>query len=187
VAAAAGLFAERGYDGASVTAIAAAADVAPETVYARVGTKRRLLAGLVARAVRGGDEPVLDQEGPLRIAASGDQREQLRLFVADIVPRIERVAPLFAVVRGAAATDPEIGALLDRMQETRLANIATFVDALLANGPLRCDRDTATRTVWALASPDMHRLLVREGGWSGARLREWLAGGLAAMLLPPPM
>src|SRR5690348_3141604 len=75
------LFAEVGFERASVTAIAEAAAVSPETIYARFGNKRTLLGELVRRAVRGDDAaPVLEQSGPRAVAASSDQHEQIRLF-----------------------------------------------------------------------------------------------------------
>ena len=59
------LFEKRGYEGASIAAIAAAAGVSQETIYARFGNKRALLGELVARAVRGADpRPVRQQTAP---------------------------------------------------------------------------------------------------------------------------
>src|SRR4051794_4454653 len=75
------LSAGRGYEGASIAAVAEQAAVSQETIYARFGNKRTLLGELVARAVRGQDPaPVPEQAGPRAIAAVTDQREQLRLF-----------------------------------------------------------------------------------------------------------
>ncbi len=56
-----------------------------------------MLGELVRRAVRGEDPaPVPEQLGPRAIMAASDQREQLRLFAADIVLRLERAAPPMA-------------------------------------------------------------------------------------------
>ena len=54
----------------------------------------------------------LEQEGPRRLAAATDQREQLRLFAADVVLRLERAAPLVAIVSGASRSEPELAELL---------------------------------------------------------------------------
>src|SRR5437879_171505 len=90
LAAAERVFVEYGFAAATVTVIAAEADVSPETVYARFGNKLALLVELVGRAARGTDtSPILEQEGPRAVAAETDQREQLRLFAADVVLRLE--------------------------------------------------------------------------------------------------
>ncbi len=178
------LFEERGYEGASIAAIAAAAGVSEETIYARFGSKRALLGELVARAVRGADpRPVPEQAGPRSLAAASDQREQLRLFAADIAERLERAAPLVAVV-GAARAEPELAELLDRLHGERLRNLRVVVDSLLSNGPLRLPEKEALETIWALTSPELHQLLARVRGWSRSRYRAWLADSLAALLLP---
>ncbi len=184
LAAASRLFAERGFGGATITAIADAADVAPETVYATFGNKRALLGELVRRAVRGRDEaPVPEQAGPAAIAAITDRREQLRLFASDIVVRLERVGPLLEVLTTAARTDAELAQLLARIHAERRANLATFVAALAANGALRLEQEEALDTVWALASPELHRLVTGVRGWTRKRYCDWLAGTLAALLL----
>ena len=183
--AAAGVFRERGYDRATIASIAAAADVAEETVYAHFGTKRALLGELVQRAVRGSDpRPPPEQDAPRRLAATGDQRAQLQLFAADIVQRLERAAPLVAVVAAAAPGEPELAELLATLHATRLRNLRTLVNALAANGPLRLSRDAATETVWALASPELYQLLTAVEGWTHRRYTRWLAESLGALLLP---
>ena len=141
LAAAAELFEERGYQGTSIAAVAAQARVSPETVYAHFGNKRALLGELVRRAVRGDETvPVPEQKGPRAIAAATDQHEQLRIFAADIVPRLERAAPLVAVVAGASRSDPELAQLLTTLHTDRLKNLRTLTRALAANGPLRLER-----------------------------------------------
>ena len=183
--AAATLFQERGYEGASIAAIASGAGVAAETVYAGFGTKRALLGALVARAVRGDDaKPVTEQEGPRALAALTDQREQLRLFSADITRRLERAAPLVAVVSGAARAEPELANLLANLHAERRRNLRVLVDALAANGPLRLPAGEALETVWALTSPELHQLLVHVRGWKRRRYADWLAESLARLLLP---
>ena len=182
--AAAAVFGERGYERASVAAIAAEAGVAEETVYGHFKNKRTLLGELVQRAVRGADpRPVPEQDAPRRLAAVADQREALRLFAADIVQRLDRAAPLVTLVGEAARGEPEMAELHDQLHAHRLRNLRVLVDALATSSPLRLSRDAATETVWALTSPELHQLLTRGRGWSARRYRTWLADSLAALLL----
>jgi AcrR family transcriptional regulator len=178
------LFRERGYVGTSMAAVAVEAGVSPETVYGHFGSKRVLLGELFRRAVRGADPaPVPEQEVPRRLAAMTDQREQLRLFAADITPRLERGAPLVAVLAAAAQSDPELAELLTRLHADRRRNLRVLVDALAAGGALRLPVDDALDTVWALTSPELQQLLVRERGWTRQRYEEWLVASLAGLLL----
>jgi AcrR family transcriptional regulator len=180
------VFGRRGYERASVAAIAVEAGVAEETIYAHFRNKRTLLGELVQRAVRGDDpRPVPEQEAPRALAAASDQREQLRIFAADIVKRLERAAPVVALVREAARAEPDLADLLERLHAHRLRNLGTLVDALAANGPLLLPPAAATETVWALTSPELHQLLVQQRGWSRRRYTGWLARSLDALLLPP--
>jgi AcrR family transcriptional regulator len=178
------VFVERGFDATSVAVIAEAAAVSPETIYARFGTKRALLTELVARAARGPDgAPILEQAGARAVAEASDPREQLRIFADDIGRRLERASPLVAVVAAAALGDPELGALLERIHAARRTNLAALVRLLEANGPLALGTDAATELVWALTSPELHRLLTHVRGWGRRRYCAWLVEALTAALL----
>src|SRR4051794_7364651 len=165
--AAANLFAQRGFESATIAAIAAEAGVSAETVYAGFRNKRTLLGELIRRAVRGAERsPVPQQAGPRALVAETDQREQLRLFAGDVSLRLERVGPLVEVLTAAALSEPELAGLLAKINSERLENLRTLVAALSANGSLRLEPETALDTVWALASPDLHRLLTQTRSWS---------------------
>jgi AcrR family transcriptional regulator len=182
------VFRRSGYERASISAIAAEAGVADETVYAHFKNKRTLLGELVQRAVRGGDRrPVPEQAGPRALVDEADQRAQIRLFTADVVRRLERAAPLVVLVGAAAAGEPELTELLQALHAHRYRNLRALVDALAANGPLRVSRDAASETVWVLTSPELHQLLVRQRGWSRRRYTSWLTQSLDALLLTPHM
>jgi AcrR family transcriptional regulator len=178
------LFEERGWEGTSIAAISNEAGVSQETVYTRFQNKRTLLGELVRIAVRGDDpRPIPEQEGPRALATAEDQREQLRLFAADIVLRLERAAPLVAAVASASRSEPELAELLADLHAHRMKNLRVLVEALAGNGPLRLPHDQALETVWALTSPEMHQLLTRVGAWTRERYCSWLADTLAQLLL----
>jgi AcrR family transcriptional regulator len=181
---AAALFVANGFAGTTIAAVAAGAGTAAETVYAAFGSKVALLEALVRAAARGEDgDEILEQEGPRRLAASGDQREQLRIFAKDVTDRLERVGPLLRVLSQAAAGEPALAEAHHRVQAARLRNLRTIPEALRRNGPLRMDPEDAAETIWALASPDVHGMLTDGRGWSRERYTAWLADVLAAALL----
>lgn len=42
---------------------------------------------------------------------------------------------------------------------------------------------SAVETLWAISSPEVYRLLVRERGWSPGRYETWLANSAISLLL----
>src|SRR5437764_644034 len=80
VEAAGALFAERGYGGTTIEAVAAQADVAVETVYARFKNKRNLLGAYLDVAIVGDADavPLLDRDELQQVRRTTDQRERLR-------------------------------------------------------------------------------------------------------------
>src|SRR5262245_18708906 len=104
------LFIAHGYAGATIDAIAHTAGVAPETIFATFGNKRTMLAAVMDVAVAGDDKPVplLKRRGPQEVLQQSEPAQLLQLFAADISNILERVAPLFVVMRVAAKTEPEI-------------------------------------------------------------------------------
>ena len=182
------VFAERGYASATIEAIASEAGVAVDTVYAGFGSKRGLLSALMDARVGGDDEPVdlLERSGPQAVRREPDQRRQVQAFAKDITSIIERARPVDDIMRGAAAVDSEIAALRARIQEQRFQNMLKFVSWIEANGPLGggMSREPAAAIVWSLTSPEMHRLLRVDRGWTVERYTGWLADTLTLTLLP---
>jgi AcrR family transcriptional regulator len=182
------LFISRGYAGATMEAIADAAGVAVETVYAAFGSKRAILAQVLQAAV-GGDEqpiPILEREGPRSVQQDTDQRRQIEGFARDMYEIMSRAAPVFEVMRAAAKTEPDIAGLMGSILEGRLEGMTAFVRALMKNGPLREGLTVAkaAETVWAVSSAEVFTLLVVERGWSEAEYKRWLADALGQLLLP---
>ena len=180
------VFVEQGYGGATITAIAAAAGVSAETVYAAFRNKRTVLTEVIQRAARGDEAtPILEQPGARSVAAEPDPRGKLRIFATDISGRVARVAPLTGVLGAAAAEEPELEELRSEMHERRRDNMRRFAGMLEETGMLRTDVESATETIWALASPELYGLLSGPGGWTPERYERWLADSLAALLLRP--
>jgi AcrR family transcriptional regulator len=182
------LFTERGYTGATIEAIAQAAEVAPETIYAVFGNKRALLARLIDISVGGDDEPIpiLQRPGPRAVMQEPDPHRQLQGFAQDIASILERVAPIFEIMRLAAKTEPDIAALLQALLKERFQNMTIFVQRLSDRGPLRVGLDVtqAAEIVWTLTSPEVFQLLTTDRGWSKAQYSQWLADTLTRLLLP---
>lgn len=185
VAAAAELFLAEGYARTTIKAIADRAEVAADTVYATFGAKIRVLTAVIdSRLAPAGEPNVTERPETVAIRTETDQRRQIALFADDITTVIQRVGPVFEILRTAAAIEPEAAAVYEEMNGYRLSNMRRFVEWIAANGPLRVGLDEAAETLWALASPDTARLLLEGRRWSPERYARWVEHLLAATLLP---
>jgi AcrR family transcriptional regulator len=181
------LFGARGYVATTMEAIAREAGVATDTVYTTFRNKAGVLHSLIDLRVGGDSLPValLDREAPQAMRAEKDQKRQVAGFAADVSAIIERARPVDDIMRGAATVDSEIAGLRKELQQQRYENMRHVVSWLRANGPLRGEigEADAAAIVWTLTSPEVHRLLREERGWSAARYQEWLAETLDRALL----
>jgi len=181
------LFAERGYPSSTVDAIAGAASVAVDTVYAAFGSKRGVLQALLDVRVGGDDARIdlLERPGPKAVQRNPDQKAQLAAFTAGIGVIMERVGPVDDIIRGAAAVDSEIAAFRSQAQAERYRSMRQMVSWLGANGPLRSDMslDEAAAILWTLTSPEVHRLLRVERGWTVEKYTDWLFETLSRTML----
>lgn len=184
VDAAADLFISEGYGRTTVRAIAERAGVAPDTVYATFGSKVRVLTAVVdARLAPSGAENVMDRPEALAVRDEPDPRLRLRRFAQDIAAVSTRVRPIYEVLRTAAAAEPDVREVFAEMEAHRLANMRRLAGWLAQGGALRVDEGRAAEVVWALASPDVARMLCDVRGWTEAEHAAWLESTLAAALL----
>ena len=181
------LFIGHGYLATTIEAIAAEAAVAVQTVSFVFGTKRALLAEVLDVATAGDEAPVPILERPWVDEArrETDPRRAVRLIAHHGCRIVARLAPVYEVVHGAAASDPDIAALLQRDKQRRLDNQVELVRMLDDKGALAPGRDVrwAADVLFALLSHEMHQLLVVDRGWSLDAWAHWLADALIAQLL----
>ncbi|HEX2622359.1 MAG TPA: TetR/AcrR family transcriptional regulator [Phototrophicaceae bacterium] len=186
--AARGLFIQRGYAGATIEAIAEAAGVATETVYTIFGSKRKILMHLFDTSLGGDDAPVgiLERPDPQAMFQEKDQIRQLQMFARGIATIMERVAPVFEIMRIAAKTEPDIDGLLQHILKERWQNLELVMQRVAVNGPLRAGINTtqAADTAWTLTSAEVFLLLTVNRGLSKEQYIVWLADSLIRLLLP---
>lgn len=183
--AAAELFVANGYGPTTIKEIAERAGVAADTVYATFGAKVRVLTAIVdARLAPGGERNVTQTADAQRVARMTDQREQIRAFARDIAAISTRVHPIYEVLRTARAVEPETAEVHAEMERHRARNMRRFIGWIAGNGPLRMSLDRAAETAWAVASPDVARMLRVGKGWSERQYAVWLGDTLTRLLLP---
>lgn len=175
------LLIESGYEATTIDGIARAAGVSSQTVYAAFGSKKGIVAELLAR-VRFGPGYT---DAVARALAAEDPRDRLR-FAAAIARQIyEAERAEFDVIRGAGAPSPELSSLLRDQDDRRRDNQAPIVRLLEEASLLGVDAKEATDVLWMLTSRDVFRMMVVERGWTTAKYEEWLARTLERSLLAP--
>jgi len=182
------LFIERGYNGTTINAIAQAASVASETVYAIFGSKRKILWHLMDISIGGDDQPIrlMDRPEPQAVLHDTDPLHQIMMFARGITEILVRAAPIFEVLRTAAKTDKEIAGLVRNMLKERMENMTTFAQHVANNCALREELNIpqAAELVWTVTSPEVFLLLTRDRGYSKEQYTDWLYTTLSRLLLP---
>jgi AcrR family transcriptional regulator len=188
VEAAGELFESAGYARTTIRQIATAAGVAIDTVYATFGSKPRVLTALIDDRLSAGTgvPNVMERPEALAIRDEQDQARQLHLLARDLAAVVERVGPVFEIMRVAASVEPEMAGVYAEMQGYRAQNMRRAIEWVAARGPLRVDVDQAADTLWVLAAPDVARLLVHGKGWTSEQFAAWLEDMLVQALLPGP-
>jgi AcrR family transcriptional regulator len=181
------LFERQGYAATTMAAIAAEAGVALKTVYVAFETKSGVLRALWHLLLRGDDDdvPVGDRQWYRDVVGEPDPERQLRLTARNSRTVKLRAGALMEVIRGAAATDPDIEALWSRIQSDFYAIQRPIVEALHKKKALHrgLDITRATDILWTLNHPDVWQLLVRERGWTPDQYERWFGDTVCAQLL----
>jgi AcrR family transcriptional regulator len=184
---AAAAFAENGYVGTSLAAIASAAEVNPRTVYKVFGTKVGLLSRLVDVAMVGDQAsvPVAERSWALDAFTAPTGSERTGAFAAAVRRVMQSAGAVFRTAAQAAVADPEAAALWRLGQRRREEDAAAFVVALHGAALLRSDRapDEAIASVWLLTSPETYLQLTDGLAWGPDRYEQWLRQSMGDLVL----
>src|SRR5947209_7519844 len=174
-----------GYATTTVAAIAADADVSADTIYKSFGGKPGLVRAIRTTALQGerpvpaeqrSDELDVDPSDPAAIIHAWGA------LTAEIAPR---VSPILLLIRDAAATDPEVGELLEEMDADRLRRMTQNARRLFDAGRLRpgIELAHAADVLWTYSSPELYELLVLRRGWRPERYGRFIAAAMIEALL----
>jgi AcrR family transcriptional regulator len=181
------LFFEKGYAATTMPAIARAAGVALDTVYATVGTKAELFRLMVEAALSGREEtvPADEREYVRAIREEPNAARKLQIYANALAEIQPRLAPLFQVLQTAAPQDADLGALWQEISGRRAANMRLLAKNLTATGRVRTELTEAVvaDVLWSMNSPEFYLLLVGQRGWSPQEFGAWLADAWIRLLL----
>jgi AcrR family transcriptional regulator len=181
------LFIESGYPATTLESVAEAADVSLPTLYRLFGSKRALLAAVLDTSFGGDDEPIAFGDRPAVRAARSepDPMRMLEAFGRILGELMERTSDILYVLDSAAQVDPEADELLAEIRRQRHTGQSRIVAALVERRALDPDLSPtqAADMVYALMSPEVHRILTIERGWTAQDYEDWLAYVLCRTLL----
>lgn len=166
------LFTDDGYSGTSVAAIASRAGVSDRMIYLAFGSKRGILLALLEHMA---PVPRATFEADLT-AAAADPRRQLEIAVTFIVDYYAGAASFLEIIRAAAASEPDIQAVITQGEAFRRAAQEPLIRNWSRQGSL-APGTTATEAadvLWVLTSPDLYLKLASLPDWPPRRCRDWL-------------
>lgn len=187
LAAAHDLFVDRGYGFTTIADIAAAAGVAPETVYAAFRNKPALLHRTWDVAVGGDEQDVhlLDRPELREVFAEPDLVARLTRFAQVNTTLMRRTAPLLRALRGAAASEPVAAGLVAEADGARLEAMGTHASCAAATGRLAVGEPECRDLLWSTTDGTLWHRLVVERGWTDDRYAAWLGRMWVSMLVEP--
>jgi AcrR family transcriptional regulator len=179
------LFLANGYAATTMASIAADAGVAVDTVHKAFGGKVGLARAIFERGLAGEGMIPAPQRSDDMQNVERDPRALVHrwgMFSTEVAPL---VAPIYLLIREAAAVDPDMATLLADSQQERRQRMRHNAHTLAERGHLRegVTLESATDVLWTYSSPELYELLVMQCGWDSTRYGRFLGDALAAALL----
>jgi AcrR family transcriptional regulator len=181
------LFIERGYGQTTMTAIAEAADVAVETVYANFRNKATLLHRAWDITIGGDDEEIVFHDRPevRAIRSEPNLAKRLRLHAEFSTKTARRTTPFLRALQGAAGSEPAAAQMLDEVGKQRLAGLTVMAQEAATTGHLAVPEEECRDIIWTFTDGTLWHALVEERGWSDERFASWLGDMWVRMLVAP--
>jgi AcrR family transcriptional regulator len=158
------LFGRNGWAGTTLTAIAAEAGVAVETIYTGFSSKKALLRAAMDVAIVGDAEPVpwLEREEIRRLRQLPlDERAAAGMRLVGQMYS-DRVTGVWSAMLEAAAGDKEVAAWCAEIEKGRYETVREFCEIIFQ----RPVSEQALDALWILTSPDAYIKLATQRGWS---------------------
>jgi AcrR family transcriptional regulator len=187
LAAASGLFREKGYSGTTMPEVAKVAGVAVQTVYKAFANKATLLKAVFDVTVAGDDEdvPIAGRDFIAEIQAEPDAVRKIELYLDHLVSGAPVASPVQLLARDAAAADPAAAQVWAQMRQEMLMAMTYFSADLMATGQVKpgLTADDVRDILWTYHGPEQYELLCLERGWPPERYGKFLRDAMIAAVL----
>lgn len=176
------LFAERGYAHVAMADIAREADVAVQTIYASVGTKRDLVFAMLELIDDESGVPVLAR----RIVEAPTPPEALAACVHLTRQMQERVGDVIAALFSAGMVDADAAAASQNGLARHRQGAASTAQRISALGGLRDGMtvEKAAAVIAVMTSTAVYKQFRGEFGWSFDECEGWIVTSLETLLFP---
>jgi AcrR family transcriptional regulator len=172
------LFAESGWAGTTIAALAERAGVAVETIYAGFGSKRGVLRAAMDAAVVGDADPIPLVDRPEFARLQEGSLEERVAACAKLVTDIHRrSAGVWRAIVEAASAEAEVAAWRDELEANRRVDVARSLERTL-------DRRVTGRLLdlaWALLGPEIYLKLVVDAGMSRKDYERCMADAIVGL------
>ena len=179
-------FAERGYAGTSLKAIAQRAGVSVETVQLN-GPKSELLLAAYEQLFIGeeGRRSLLGRESVQPLLEMTDPPTMIAGMVDFLASANAQSAALAAAFEAAALSDPTIDEVLKGLGERARADARSATRLVADRGGVTSGRplDEVADELWFLMRPPHYLTLIRQAGWTFEQYHAWLTRSATALLL----
>lgn len=172
-----------GYAATTVAAIAAEAGVSVETVYKGFGGKAGLVRAMWERGLAGQGPTPAEARSDAASVGLADPREVIARWTAIGTEVAPRAAPVLLMVRAAAAADPEMARLRDRIRTERFTRMEHNARTLAAHLREGVTVEQARDVLVAYTSPELFETLVLQQRWSPEEFADFQRRGIEAQLL----
>lgn len=180
------LFIQHGYPATTLEAVADASDTSLPTLYRLFSSKRAILKAVLDIAFGGDDQPIAfgDRTEVQAALSQPDAISLIRAFARIGRDFMVRSSAIMHVLATAAQVDPDAAELLVEIRRQRFEGQSRIVAALSARDALDPDLEfsEAVDITYVTLSPDVHRVLTVERGWTADQYEQWLVRALAALL-----
>jgi len=175
------LFAERGYLGTTISAIAAEADIPSPTIYSAFGTKAKILAEITRMWIAETGTQQLHEAS----LAQPDPVQRLRMAAHWHTRQMELGYDVISIYQEAARADPEMAVEWQSALDGRERAIGRLIDSLAGQLAPGLTRATAVDRFVACTLSEVYRTLVLERRWAPDDYQRWIADLFVAQLLAP--
>lgn len=177
---AAGMFAQLGWRGTTLAAVAREAEVSPEYVSKTFGGKHALLMEAMRSGAFGRRGSLQESFADLRLADEPDRTVRLQRFVDFVCASVVPMAPFVPSMVQGAAEDERMKTFLDAARRGHVELVRELLP-LLATGQVHPD---AVDELVVLTRSETYLTLSVELGWTVERYAAWLARSIDRIVLP---
>jgi AcrR family transcriptional regulator len=176
-----------GYAAMTITDLARAAAVSPQTIYNSIGGKAEVVKAVWDMTIAGDEDtqPMSERPAFRKVTEAADVDTYAAAYASWVRAIEDRIGPLLsALLAHGTAGDPVLEELVAKIERERRMGNANSLTGLIAHRqlPRHHRRTDLIDAIWTLTAPEIYDRLVHRAGWTPRAYERWLAQQLTATL-----